>query len=476
MLPINRRTLLKFTLWSSASLVSCDRLTAFADSTSTPVNSTTPSGTSSGPPSDVLVIGAGVAGLAAAQVLQSKGYQVRVLEGRDRIGGRLWTNRALQNIPLDLGASWIHGVRNNPLTEIARQAGIATVPTDYNASILYDRNGQVISDTRVSQIEQRFDRLLAKLEQERSTLEAANKPDISLQQAIQRVTAHYALNRRELAELDYAINNAIELEYAADVSQLSLYSWDAGSEFAGRDVLFPGGYEAIATHLAQGLTIELQQTVQRIEQDASGVRVFTNRGSFSAAKVVITLPLGVLQSGAVQFSPALPRSKRVAMQKLGMGILNKVYFQFPQAFWDEDSEILGYVSPQQGQWCEFYNYQKYLNQPILMGFNAGTYGRQIEAFSDDRIVRDGMNTLRRIYGNRIPNPTGWLITRWQQDPFARGSYSYIGVGGEGGDRDKLAEPVNNRLFFAGEATSKAYPSTVHGALLSGRRAANQVMS
>jgi monoamine oxidase len=252
-----------------------------------------------------------------------------------------------------------------------------------------------------------------------------------------------------------------------------LHYWDQGREFKGGDVLFPNGYDQITKGLAQGLDIRLEHIVQKIQYDNRGVKIITNQGEFSCERAVITLPLGVLKSGAVKFSPALPQSKQAAIQRLGMGVLNKVYLRFPKVFW-QDTDILGYISQNKGEWAEFLNIHKYIKQPVLLGFNAATYGSQIEKLSDKQIVGEAMKVLQNMYGTGIPNPEASLITRWQQDPFARGSYSYIPPGASRKDYDEIAKPIQNRLFFAGEATSSKYAATVHGAFLSGEREAQKI--
>jgi monoamine oxidase len=165
-----------------------------------------------------------------------------------------------------------------------------------------------------------------------------------------------------------------------------------------------------------------------------------------------------------------------AINNLGMGLLNKVYLRFPQVFWDEQSDLLDYIAQNRGEWAEWLNIYKYTGKPILLGFNAATYARQIEPLSDEMMVAAAMKTLRTIHGPSIPEPEAWLITRWASDPLAGGSYSYLPPGASPDDYDDLAEPVADRLFFAGEATSREYAATVHGAYLSGLAAAERIVN
>lgn len=423
-----------------------------------------------------LVIGAGIAGLAAARLLTDRGRRVIVLEGRNRIGGRVWSERSWPNAPIDLGASWIHGVRGNPLTTLADALKLPRKATDFDNSASYAADGRPLTDGEVTTISNNFDDLYDAMETIRAERDADGLPDVSLKS----VFAQILTERRDPAAMQRAlrwtINTAIEHEYAADSSDLSLYYWDDESEaLPGGDVVLPQGYDQILTNVAKGLEIRLGQVVQRIAYGSSGVTVTTNQGQVTGTRAIITLPLGVLKRGTITFAPALSAAKTAAINRLNMGVLNKAYFRFPRVFWDQEVEWLDYIGQRTGEWAEWLNLFYYTGQPILLGFNAGAYGAQIESLSDDAIVAGAMNTLRTIYGSSIPNPDAWQITRWGSDPFAYGSYSHIPPGASSADRVTLAKPVGNRLYFAGEATHRQYPATVHGAFLSGQRAARQIL-
>jgi monoamine oxidase len=422
----------------------------------------------------IIVIGAGVAGISAASSLKEKGYKVIVLEGRSRIGGRVWTDTSWKDNSLDMGASWIHGTKGNPITELVQKFNIVTAKTNYDSSQLYDQNGQPVSDSLEENIEKRFETILEKVKKYRLQLEKSEGKDISLQTAFEREIAKLNLSNTELRQLNYSINAVIEHDYAADASDLSLLSWDEDERFGGGDVLFPKGYDQIVKNLAEGLDIRLNQAVKKVEYNNQGVKVTTNSATFEADKVIITLPLGVLKKGTVEFSPALPGKKQAAIKALGMGILNKVYLRFPKVFWDKEPHLLGYISSKKGEWAEILNIYKYTGQPILLAFNAGEYAWKLEKLSDKQIIDEAMKMLRKIYGNNIPNPEASLITRWGQDPFSFGSYSHIKINASSEDYKTLAAPVDNRLFFAGEATSHQHPGTVHGAFLSGQREAKRI--
>ncbi|MSO79757.1 MAG: hypothetical protein EXQ79_09160 [Acidimicrobiia bacterium] len=150
--------------------------------------------------------------------------------------------------------------------------------------------------------------------------------------------------------------------------------------------------------LGDGLDIRLGHVARTIEWGTEGVRVLTDQGMFPAAHAIVTLPLGVLKSGAVSFAPALPRAKQRAIARLGSGVLDKLWLRFPRVFWDADVDVIGYVSPTKGQWCEWYDLSRHTGEPVLLGFNAATYARELERRSDAKVVADAMGVLRTIYG------------------------------------------------------------------------------
>jgi monoamine oxidase len=419
----------------------------------------------------VMVIGAGMAGIAAARALVDAGRSVIVLEARDRIGGRIWTNREWSGLALDLGASWIHGVKGNPLTDLADQFGVATVPTDYDSVTLYDMAGKRIDDRQQEKIEGWFERLIDAVED----LDEAYEKRWSLKQAFDRVIPRLKLKPDELAALNYAIVTEIENEYAATASELSVGFWDEDVDFGGQDVLFPGGYGQIVERLAAGLDVRLNSRVQEVAYSEDGVTVTTDQGVFRGQQAVVTLPLGVLKHGTIRFIPQLPLHKQQAVDRLGMGLLNKLYLRFPHQFWDAESHLICAMTSQADAALEFVNVAYYTQQPVLMLFTSGQTAREREKLTDAEIIGVAMQVLRTIYGSNIPEPERWLRTRWSEDPFALGSYSYLAAGSSGDDRDALAQAVDGVLFFAGEATSRGQAATVHGALLTGRRAASAIL-
>lgn len=297
-------------------------------------------------PTSALVIGAGASGLAAAQDLAAAGVQVTVLEARQRTGGRVFTDSSL-GIPLDLGASWIHGVDGNPLTELADAIGADRAATDYNNYRARNAEGVVVSAS-------------------------------------------------ELPE-DFRDVTVIEHEYAADVGDLSDEATDEGIEFSGGDVIFPDGYQPVIESMIDGYGVETGMIVESIAYGSAGVTVSTGGTTYEADLVLVTVPLGVLKAGSIVFDPPLGEAKREAIDRLGMGLLNKVYLQFEERFWEPDVDVFGYVGEKRGFFAEWLNIAKFTGEPILVGFNAASAADDLEALTDEEVVAEAMVAIRNMY-------------------------------------------------------------------------------
>ena len=414
----------------------------------------------------IVIIGAGAAGLGAAGALMRRGYtSVTILEARDRIGGRIWTSSAWPNAPIDLGASWIHGVRSNPLTGLADKVGSVRLPTDYENVTAYQPDGAQVDDATWVRIE-RWVEEMHRVVNKNATSQR------SLQSIIDEIAQGQSQEDRVL--IDYIVNTYVEQDWAADARELSSEALEYGEEFGGGDVLFPKGYIQLFEEDARQLDIRFGHQVEQVAYDTTGVYIRTNQGTVTADRVIITLPLGVLKRETVEFVPALSDAKRAAIQTLGMGVLNKTCLHFPNVFWERDVEAISYISPRAGMWSDWLNMVVYTGRPILIGFNAGDIAREVEAWDDQSIVASAMDVLRTLYGSAIPEPETYQVTRWASDPFSWGSYSFLSVGSSAATYDALATPVADRLFFAGEATNRDHPSTVHGAFMSGEREAERV--
>ena len=410
----------------------------------------------------VVIVGAGVAGLAAARELRASGFDdVVMLEARDRIGGRTWTDTIGDGLPIDLGASWIQGIDGNPISAIARENNIATHRTDWGNGVFhYHGVGEPAPSARRGLRD--FWRL------------AEENPERSLESVYEQLLATGTFSEADRRYVEYLLTTEVENEYAADLSDLSYASVDGGSGFGGGDVVFPGGYRQIVDVLASGVTVRRGQAVTEIDHSGPAIVVTTAGGAtFEAARVIVTVPLGVLKDDFISFRPSLPSRKTDAIAKLEMGVLNKVYLLFDDAFWDRDIERIRYVSADRGQWTETMSLIPYTGRPVLVMLNSGTFGTRLERLPDSEVVAQAVAALTNMYGD-VPAPRDARITRWRSDPWAHGSYSYVPIGSSFAEHAALGEPVGDKLFFAGEATRDDYPATVHGAYLSGVQAARRI--
>ncbi len=414
----------------------------------------------------ILVIGAGIAGLGAARALKGAGFSnITVLEGRNRIGGRIWTDRSL-GFPVDLGASWIHGPKGgNPITTLAKSAGAEMFETNDEKLVIYNTNGAKIDSDTTDKYYKDYNNML-------KSIESNGQAGQSFKDAVQAYNSSYLTDNI----MKYQLSAYAEFDSGGAIEEMDAAYWQNDKKFPGKDVLFPDGYDAIVNLLAEGLNIRLNTNVTKIEHDSNGVKVTTSTAEiFNAAYIVCTLPLGVLKSGGITFSPALPADKQGAIQRLKMGFVNKTALVFPSAFWDTDAQYIGYCSDIKGQYPYFVNYKKIKDKNALLAFGFGNYGQTMEGQTTNQIGSDVMDVLRKIYGNAIPNYTQILTTKWTNDIFTRGSYSYMNKGASNADYDAFVSGIDDKLFFAGEHTISKYRGTVHGAYLSGLRQAERIM-
>jgi monoamine oxidase len=273
---------------------------------------------------------------------------------------------------------------------------------------------------------------------------------------------------------DFTMNYLYSQDYAADIDQLSARYFDDNEQFNGAEHIFPKGYSQIINVLSQNLEILYEKIVTDIDYSKGFVTVKTKDGSlYEADKVIVTVPLGVLQSGSIIFTPALPSSKTAAIQRLGFGLMDKVWLEFSEAFWKNDEKIdwINYVSDTPGVFVQTLNVNKYLDRPLIVMFNVGEVARLYSNMTDEEVLSSAMQVIRQWYPD-APDYVRYARSNWSQDPFARGSYSFLKAGASPGDCDIYAESISQIVFFAGEATFCDMIGTVHGAYISGVDAAN----
>ena len=310
----------------------------------------------------VLVVGAGIAGLAAARRLADEGFDVTVLEARGRVGGRIRTDRSL-GAAFDLGASWIHGIEGNPITALAEDAESETIATDYDSLVLLDAEGGEVSDDDAVAAEREWLRLSDGLEE----LSADADTESSVADGLEELGA--AVDDLDSTTRWY-LDSYVVADYAADPGELSLAAYAQDGEFEGDDVQFPDGYSRIPEFLARGLDVRLRHRVTLIEHGRDGVTVTTDRERFHAARAIVTLPLGVLQNEDIKFDPPLPDAKLGAIERLGMGLIDKVVVAFDEPFWPADVHSFGFVGEDQPLNIAF-NGLIFSDEPVLMGIRGG---------------------------------------------------------------------------------------------------------
>lgn len=233
------------------------------------------------------------------------------------------------------------------------------------------------------------------------------------------------------------------------------------------------GYDRIPAHLAQGIDVRLNKPVARVEWGQSPVRIFTeNAEIYEAERVLITLPLGVLQAGHIQFDPPLPAEKCDAIHGIIMGEGMKLVYKFPAHLMPADTHAI-YADGAPPMW---WTSTPSNNEQVWTGFATGEWAREVRAHGEDTMLDYALETIRREVGQPNLTPLATHVVHWTRDPFALGAYSVMPPGADGA-REILAKPIGERLFWAGEATApQPWASTVHGAFFSGQRAARELLA
>ena len=431
---------------------------------------------------DVLVLGAGVSGLAAAARLTHAGCTVRVLEARDRVGGRIATLRGESwPVPVELGAEFVQG-RIPQLIALAGQAGLPLVELD--GSRWLSRAGQ---RTRTELVPE-------------------------LNSVLSRLSAPPAPEDQTFGQLLATAGAGAPIASAADLARLWIENYDAANadrvsvrflrrERAAEEKIeghrafrMVGGYDGVplalrARILPERGTVHLRTIATDVHWERDAVTVEARgvegetRGPFSAQRLIATVPLGVLQAaagawGAIRFTPAL-LEKESAARGLEMGHVVKLVFAFAERFWeprfpDELGFLIAADEQFRGWWTGYPVYA-----PVLVAWAGGPAADVLAGLSSTEQVDRALDALARLLGEPRAlvdrQVVTWATHDWSADPFARGAYSYVLAGGMDGQAS-LASPVKDTLFFAGEATELAgYQATVHGALFAGERAADEVL-
>ena len=432
---------------------------------------------------DVVIIGAGVAGLTAARALAEAGRSVLLLEARDRVGGRVWTQHGSDSpVPVELGAEFIHG--EIPQTfSLLQEAGSTAVNTEGSYWTVDHGRVQERPEDFFGQIQDALDKA-----------DLQHKPDIPFQQFLDQgkqygLTAEAAATARRLVQgFDAADPARVSAHWVAS-------EWASGGMLDSPQFRPVGGYSPVLLALAGKLSrekvrVQLQTVVKTVRWKHGNVTV---EGEFAgqpfaaiASRALVTVPIGVLQlpehaPAAIRFVPPL-EDKRAAIGGIVSGAVLKVILRFRTPFWENlasgrfrDAAFFYSVgTPFPTFWTS-----APLRSPILNAWVGGPPATALCKQSDATLIHTALESLRSMLGDLLPPGAAELeagfVHNWERDPFACGAYSYVSVGQHGSARESLAKPLDDTLFFAGEATdTQGEAATVAGALQSGARAAREV--
>ena len=418
---------------------------------------------------DVIVIGAGAAGIAAARRLTEAGLDVVILEARNRVGGRAYTDETFAAHPVELGAEFIHG-QNVATWEWVRAHGVATTGEAHRYQQWFHWGGQLLDSEAFYLLAGDLHRMQQRLRHSRAR---EGGEDVSA--AVLFDGWEGATGTPLSAEGRRLVDNMVAQGTAAEGEELGvLASGEATYEGDGdrRHFRLLAGYSDLMRRAAAGLEVRLSTAVSRVEWSEGAVQVATPGGTLEAATAVITLPLGVLQSGDVTFLPELPRGKQDAIARINPGAIGKVVLKFDSCVWPPDLTFLWtprdsqlWWRPGQGQEAE---------EPVLTAFFGGDDARAMAARTVADAAMYAMEDLEAITGKKLASRlVDYRVLAWNNEPYTQMGYSSLPPGGRG-LRAALAA-TSHPLYFAGEATSTTRPATVHGAIESGIRAAGEIL-
>ena len=408
---------------------------------------------------DVIVIGAGAAGLAAAAELAGAGRTVLVLEARERIGGRAWTRRMPGlDLPVELGAEFIHG---------GSEATYALLKRARIGSVASTRTQRYLSGGRLRPIN-------AFAEAQKAMRDASILRDSDMAFADYLARTRLPAVTRTFARLMVQGFDAADPALAS--ARAIAEEWGSGEALGGSQPRPRGGYGPALEFLAgkiifRGGRLRMQSVVREVSWRRGHVQVSGPSFRFTAPQAIVTLPLGVLQSGAVRFRPDL--EKQDALKRLASGPVIKAALRFPRAFWEARHRGVAFFHSPRSAFPTFWTPLP-ARAPLLIAWAGGPKAERLAGRRAAELAHIALASLKSVFG-RIEEPDAVYLHDWKSDPFARGAYSYVRVDGETA-REQFAEPLASTLFFAGEATNlEGESGTVGGALQSGQRAARELL-
>jgi monoamine oxidase len=406
---------------------------------------------------DVLIVGGGAAGLAAARECQRLGKSFILLEARDRIGGRVFTDLSLGQ-PFDAGARYIHWAERNPWAGVARNLGIAASPDISSpAGFRLYAHGKPVPEADRSLRRQAFAALSRLLDDD-----PANVPDVSLIEEVAARDTVLAEAAGGLARM--ALGEEPERVSARDYARL----------WSGNDLVVPGGYGALVQAYGAGLPVRLSTPVSVIRWDGQAISAETRDGTIRANAAIITVPPPVLATGAIRFIPDLPAETRDALAGLGAGALTKIGMKFDGARFDVPAESDVFEIEDAGATFDFECWT--FGRDLVIANFGGDHARRVTADGDAAAIAAALDAFERVVGSSARKSfVGGSVHAWHRDPYSLGCYSHCRPG-HADARAKLAEPIANRIFFAGEAVGGedfGGAMTAGGAFLAGQAAARR---
>ncbi len=412
---------------------------------------------------DVVVIGAGAAGLGAATSLRQAGRSALVLEASGRAGGRAWTThpRELGGVWFDMGAVWLHAAERNPLVPIAQALGQRLLRSDELRQKRTFIGSRLATDAELAD----YDAAWARFERAAAALLRPGLPD-PLLSAVAR-----SLPDDPWAATIEAWEGPVVC--AADADRFSLADWQA-NVLSGSNLVPEGGIGAFVARLADGLDVRFNTPARRVRWD-DPVAVETDHGTIRTRSCILTVSTGVLAAGGIAFDPNLPAAVQDCLHGLPMGLAMKVAVRATgpdrldlPLHCSVDHRVERNGEPLMPFQCWPYR------RDYVQGWIGGSIAWELARAGDAAAVDFALGELRRIFGGRVDRlfaGGSHLVTRWDADPFVRGAYAYARPGCAGA-RSQLAEPLaGGRLVFAGEACNTPFGGTVGGAWLSGMAAA-----
>ncbi len=417
--------------------------------------------------SRVVVIGAGFAGIGAAELLLDNGFTVELIEARSRIGGRALTS-PLGETYVDLGANWLSADRKNYLQAHAEAAGLIGAQADFSDAALAD--GGNVSDLDTDPITADIESALTG-----TYLWYKTRRFFGARPRLESVASAAGSVFEKHGPLGATVQNALGINYAADVEDLSVLALLGGSDSSAGsmplDVTVRGGMGALAESLLDKAKPVFEEKARVVRRTSSGVSVITNRRTIEADACIVTVPIGVLKAGGITFEPELPRHHRDALAGLGMGALLKCWLLYDEVVWPASKHTNALVNS--AEFPVVVDFSVNEGRPLLLAFAYGERARRIEDLGIDAAVPRVLEAIRGDLGWALPEPAAVAMSDWSSDPLAGGAYMYQTPDSRADDHLLLREPIAERIFLAGEGLAE-YFGYVDTAWADGRRAAGLI--